>query len=82
MKMPIRHMLFVTSIILAKFYNAGRNFLIWNQCNVTQPKKGNFVFRENWNFGLHKIPKKEILCRSLNFGRNYRGRHGDRVAKN
>src|SRR5579859_3381583 len=73
MKMSICHMLFVTFLILAKFYNAGRNFLIWHQCNVTQPKKEILFSAKIEIFRYTKFQKRKFLCRSLNFGRNYRG---------
>ena len=40
--------LFIIPLILAEFYNAGQNILIWNLGNVTQSKKGNFVSRRKW----------------------------------
>src|SRR6266498_443661 len=55
------HYLFIISLILAEFYNAGQIFLFSNLDNIIQSKKEKFCFLTKISEVITQIYKKENL---------------------
>ena len=70
-------MLFVILLILANFITPAGISLFGINVTLYTPKKAILFLSKIEVLHYTKFQKRIIFCRSLNFGRNYRGRHGD-----